>query len=264
MGAPYLRKNDPQEAKFIPLFHAWGDLLLSRHIAIISSDRWVTSLATRWTIQSAWSCFELVCHLSLGLDKTIKGQQLSPGFWPNLNTRLGQQNPPVPRIDHKQPPWDDWHLIQEERHPYAHYGAGGGRFPSVADAKLAVDEAEKAIQRFLALLHIPNPRWLTASGPWPESTTLMNAALGRRGGASFGTPTIVTQGSSPDDPTTIVMAIIHLDGSEAPHYFPASYDWKPRFDQQLETLASPIKGIKVYDAAQVYLDEPLVMWGGEG
>lgn len=47
--------------------HTRGDLLLSRQMASENRDACVEELATRWTIQSAWPCFELACHLALGV-----------------------------------------------------------------------------------------------------------------------------------------------------------------------------------------------------
>src|SRR5258707_15634560 len=47
-----------------------------------------------------------------------------PGFWQNLNRKLVQRTPRIGPVNHKLPPWDDLHLIQEERHPFAHLGAG--------------------------------------------------------------------------------------------------------------------------------------------
>jgi hypothetical protein len=263
MGSPYLRKNEPQDAALIPLFHAWGDLLLSRHMASESLDPWVEGLATRWTIQTACSCFELACHLALGRNPSDPSQKLSPRFWKNLNRVLSQRNPPIAGIDLKQPPWDDWHLIQEERHPFAHLGAGGGRFPRRADAQLAVEESEKAIKRFFAIIGVPHPRWLSASVSWPQDASPLRTAFGAQGGVVF-TPTLTIANASRSDPTTVRMAIIGLDGKESCDFYPAEYDWKPRFESLLNNLASPIKGIRVYDANQVYLDEPLLMWGGEG
>lgn len=265
MGSPYLCKNDPQEARFIPLFHAWGDLLLSRYLALESPDQWISGLATRWTIQSAWSCFELACHLALRRDITKKSEQLSPGFWPNVNLAFAHLVPPVAPINHKQPPWDDWHLIHEERHPYAHYGAGGGRFPSKADAELAVDESEKAIARFLTLLAIPTPRWLSASSQWPKDMDTIQRGLGARGGGMFGTVTVCVQGAPESDPTTVKVVIVNLDDTESVIYYcPPGAEWKGRADLLLNGLAHPIKAIRAYDQKQVYLDEPLLMWGGQG
>jgi hypothetical protein len=261
MGSPYLRKNDPAEAALIPLFHAWGDLLLSHYMATETHDRWVSALATRWTIQTAWSCFELACHLALGRDPADPRQQLSPNFWQNLNSALAQRGPPVPPISHKDPPWKDWHLIQKERHPLAHLGAGGGRFPSASVAQSAVEESEKAIKRFFDLLGITHPRWLVASAPWPKNVEPLRAAFGR-GGMSVGSVTIANASAS--DPSTIRLAIITLDGKEHCDFYPPGYNWKPRFDSLINNLAFPIKGLRVYDGTQVYLDEPLLMWGGEG
>jgi|ERR1017187_852973 hypothetical protein len=128
MRLPYLDLSDRWESTLIPLFHTWGDLLLSRHMAYESRDRWMEGLATRWTIQTAWASFELTCHLALGLNRADPKQRLSP-FWKELNRRLSQRTPKLGTIDHTRPPWDDLHLIQEERHPFAHLGAGGDVSP---------------------------------------------------------------------------------------------------------------------------------------
>lgn len=247
----------------IPLFHAWGDLLLSRQMARDSQDKWVEGLATRWTMQTAWSCFELACHLGLGLDPSISSQRLSPGFWPNLNQKLRALQPPIAAIDKKSAPWVSWYLIQEERHPFAHLGAGGGRFPSKSSADLAVEEAEKAIGRFFNLLGTTTPRWLSATVSWPSSPGPLRRATG---GASIivAGPTVTSQSADPSDPTTLRLAIIGLDDKETCDYYPAGYDWKPRVDSLLEGLGVPIKGIRVYDSTRVYRDEPVLMWGGEG
>ena len=137
---PYLRKNDPADMKFAELFHAWGDLLLARHLARTAQDAWAEGLATRWTMLTAWACFELGCHLALGRDH--RRQPLSPGFWPNVNRELINRR--LNLIDLKQPPWDDWKLIQDERHLFAHLGPGGGGLSKQADADLAVDEIGRA------------------------------------------------------------------------------------------------------------------------
>jgi hypothetical protein len=262
MRTPYLRKNDPSEAVLIPLFHAWGDIILSRYMATESADRWVEGLATRSTIQMAWSCFELSCMLALGLDPANPGHKLSPRFWQNLNARLTSRNPPITTINHKQPPWDDWHLVQEERHPFAHLGAGGGRFPTRADATLALEEAEKAIKRIFTLLGVAHPRWLTATLAWPIDFDPIQSAFGS--GSGMGADGIVVhKDADASDPATIHIAIVKLDGTERCDDFPPGYDWRSRVENTLENLGAPIKGIRVYDGLKVYLDEPLLMWGGE-
>ena len=262
MRLPYLHWNDPWERKLVPLFHTWGDLLLSRHMAHESRDCWMEGLATRWTIQTAWACFELTCHLALGLNPSDPAQKLSPGFWVNLNRRLSQRTPPLDPIDHKVPPWDDLHFIQEERHPFAHLGAGGGRFPTKAAANLAAEEAEKAIRRFLSMLGFGVPNWITIAGiSWPRDGDPFRSNFG--GDSSFGVGGSLTpQNASESDPDTLRVAIVHLDGSESCSLYPARFDWKPLVEQMLQVLGTPIKGVRVYDKKQVYLDEPLVMWGG--
>jgi hypothetical protein len=178
MRTQYLRRNDPYEMELLSLFHGWGDLLLANYMANETSDVWITGLATRWTIQTAWSCFELAVHLALGRDINDPRQKLSPRFWSNVNAALLKSFPAAGRIDHTLPPWDDWHLIQEERHPFVHLGAGGGRFPAKADAQLAVEEAEKAIKRFFSLVGRPEPRWLKTTATWPKNTEPLRKAFG--------------------------------------------------------------------------------------
>lgn len=262
MRLPYLRLSDPHEKPFIPLFQAWGDLLLSRHMAHKSTERWMEGLATRWTVQTAWACFELACHLALGLDPLDKSQQLSPGFWGNLNRTLAQRSLSIAPINHRAPPWDDWLLIQMERHPFAHLGAGGGRFPRKDDADLAAEEAEKAVRRFLSLVGVPAPRWLTVSGAaWPQDGSPLQSNFGRGSGMGVG-GTLTVQSAKQDDPTTIRLAIVATDGKESCDLYPAGFNWKPRVEQLLNGLGSPIWGIRVYDSNQTYLEEPLLMWGG--
>lgn len=261
MRLPYLRLSDPWERTLAPLFHAWGDLLLSHHMAQESRDRWMEGLATRWTIQTAWACFELTCHLALGLNPSDPAQKLSPGFWGNLNRKLSRRTPPLGPINHKLPPWDDLHLIQEERHPFAHLGAGGGRFPTKADANLAAEEAEKAIGRFLTLLGVGIPNWITITGvSWPRDGDPLQSNFG--GGPRFGVGgSITVQSAAESDPATLRVAVVHLNGSESVDLYPAGFDWMPRVEQTLQGLGTPIKGIRVYDSKQVYLDEALLMWG---
>ncbi len=230
-------------------------------MALESRDRWMEGLSARWTIQTAWACFELACHLALGLDASKPAEKLSPNFWSNLNRRLGQRTPALSPIDHKRAPWDDLHLIQEERHPFAHLGAGGGRFPPKADAQLAAEEAEKAIRRFLGMLGQSVPAWLTITGvSWPQDGDPLRKSFG--GGSSLGVGgSLIVQYASESDPATLRIAIVQLDGSELCDFYPAGFDWKPRVEELLENLVTPIQGIRVYDGTQVHLEEPLLMWG---
>lgn len=220
-------------------------------------------LATRWTVQTAWACFEIACHLGLGLDPLVKSQQLSQGFWDKLNQKLGQRSPPLGPIDHKAPPWDDWLLIQLERHPFAHLGAGGGRFPQRDDADLAAEEAEKAIRRFLSLVGVSAPRWLTVAGAaWPRDGSPLQSNFG--GGSGMGVcGTLTVQSAKEDDPSPIRLAIVATDGKESCDLYPVGFDWRPRVDQILDGLGSPIWGIRVYDRNQTFLEEPLLMWGAD-
>lgn len=228
-----------------------------------STDRWMEGLSTRWTVQTAWACFELACHLALGLDPLDKSQQLSQGFWVKLNQKLAQRSPSLGPIDHKAPPWDDWHLIQVERHPFAHLGAGGGRFPRRDDADLAAEEAEKAIRRFLSLVGLSAPRWLTINGAsWPRDGSPLQSNFG--GGSGMGTGGMLTmQSANVDDPATIRIAIVALDSKESCDLYPAGFDWRPRVEQLLNGLGGPIWGIRVYDGNQIHHEEPLLMWGAD-
>ena len=205
--------------------------------------------------------------LALGRNPNDPNQKLSPGFEGNVNKALVARQPPVQPIAWRQPPWDDWHLIKEERNPFAHLGAGGGRFPPKADAGLAVEEAEKAIGRIFGLLGITKPRWLISSDLWPKNeSSSMARGFGFRGG--FGgsvSAQLQSAGASPSDPKTIRVAITELDGTEkVSYYLTPNEDWRGRFDWLLDHLSTPIKGARVYDGNQTYIDEPLLMWGGEG
>jgi len=73
--------------------------------------------------------------------------------------------------------------------------------------------------------------------------------------------TLTVQSAKEHDPNTIRLAIITLDGKESCDLYPAGFDWKPRVEQLLNGLGSPIRGIRVYDRNQTYLEEPLLMWG---
>lgn len=257
MRLPYIRLSDPKEAPLVTLFHVWGDLLLARHMTRKTDDKWMAGLATRWTFLTAWSCFELSCHLALGLDPLDPQQRLSPAFWKNLNRRL---EPRKLSIDPKQAPWDDLLLIQEERHPFAHLGAGGGRFSTAIDAEFAVQEAEKAIVRFFQLVGVFVPKWLTATGTtWPEDNN-PNEQFGKGGGLS-GTHGTIVGDSKQGDPTMIRIATKRLDGNENVELYPLGFDWKSRIEEILENLGTPVKGIRVYDGSKTYLDDDLAMWG---
>jgi hypothetical protein len=188
---------------------------------------------------------------------------LSQGFWVKLNQKLAQRSPSLGPIDHKAPPWDDWHLIQVERHPFAHLGAGGGRFPRRDDADLAAEEAEKAIRRFLSLVGLSAPRWLTINGAsWPRDGSPLQSNFG--GGSGMGTGGMLTmQSANVDDPATIRIAIVALDSKESCDLYPAGFDWRPRVEQLLNGLGGPIWGIRVYDGNQIHHEEPLLMWGAD-
>lgn len=242
MGLPYLRLNDPNEARFIDVFHTWGDLLLTLEIANQASDPWTEALATRWTVVTAWASFELWCCRSLGVSK------LQP-FWPQLNVELAKLSPSL-KIEWTKSPWDDLEVIRQERHPFAHRGAGGGRFPKRADAQLAVEEAERAIGRFAALIGLSKPRWVVIMRP----TLPMDTSSGRTGGMS-------QTGPDPTQSGTIHVETTLLDGSTSTSHYGEGYDWRSRVDQILNGLKNPIRRVKVFDGDQVYLDRPLAMWG---
>jgi hypothetical protein len=80
------------------------------------------------SVLTAWSCFELACRLALGVP------EFKPPFWKNVNRALAKRSPPL-KIDPTKPPWDDLDQLRQKRHPFAHVGAGGGRFPKKADAR---------------------------------------------------------------------------------------------------------------------------------
>jgi hypothetical protein len=208
-------------------------------------------LATRWTIQTAWACFELTCRLALGLN-LADPKQLPPRFWEKLNRKLGERR--LARIDHTRPPWDDLHVIQEERNPLAHLGAGGGRFPPKADANLAAEEAEKAIRRFLTMAGKTVPTWITITGLLGLALATPSGAISEAARVLEYCGSLTVPGALESDPATLRVAIVRLDGRESCDLYPAGFDWKPRVEQILEGLGAPIKGIRVYDSTKVYLD----------
>src|SRR5689334_9530387 len=188
MGLPYLRQNDPSEMQLVDLFHNWGDLLLTKEIADRANDAWSEALATRWGIVTAWSCFELACRILLGVRK------LPQPFWDSVNRNLASRK--LPPINPRITPWDDLEAIRKRRHPFAHLGAGGGRFPKKSDGHLAVQQAHQGLLRLFGLLGHPAPRWLVIVQP-------RSLPFSR----SMGTLSLVSRAADPTDPKTIHIAI---------------------------------------------------------
>src|ERR1035441_4323312 len=138
-----------------------------------------------------------------------------------------------------------------------------GRFPKKEDANLAAEEAEKEIRRFLTMAGKTVPSWITIAGiSWPRDGDPLRSSFGSRGGLGV-SGSLTVQGASDSDSATLRVAIVHLDGNQTCDLYPAGFDWKPRVEQILEGLGTPIKGIRVYDSSKAYLDKRILMWGGD-
>jgi rhamnogalacturonyl hydrolase YesR len=133
-------------------YHLWTDALHARELARTTDDNWDRGTYVRWTVNTAWSAFEMVCEECLGtnglgnrfkdnLDRAVAARGLSPLQW-------------------GQGIWQQVLDVYQKRKDYTHVSSSIAQtrlLASVQEADAAISVLRTAIQAIAQLSGATSP-----------------------------------------------------------------------------------------------------------
>lgn len=214
-----------------PHYHLWTDALHARALAHQARNRWDRGAYVRWTVNTAWTAFEIICSDVLGarglgnrfkerFDEAIKRLQLSPiewgsGIWQRILSLYG---------------------IRKE---YTHYGISQQNlFAEVAVADDAISTIREAIIAIFAKIGITPPTWIEDDQDrgWDDGKDGPLSAHGM----------VIHQGASNNDPNVVRLTYLVKDREYVRCLLQPGTDPEPHISELLQTIRMPISAIRIY------------------
>ena len=229
--------------------HLWTDALHVRQLAHDTPNRWDRGTYVRLCVVLAWTALEIACQDALNApeigyqfkknwDRAVAGQGLTP-------------------LDWSQGLWQDVRRLQElrkVRKAYAHkFATLDEMFPDgkVADDAIAVVRA--AIEGIFVHAGLKTPAWVDfhlARG-WDSRSGLSDSS----------TATLITGGTSLDDPTAVRIFFVVNGVEQLSSVHPQGTDYRNEVDRLVAAVNVPISAVRVYEGNTLVLDKVVNMRG---
>ena len=230
-----------------PHYHMWTDAIHARDLARQAPNDWDLGSYVRWTVNTAWTAFEMVCEEALGVTG------LGYRFKPNLEAAFEEKG--LSKPDWGQGLWQDVARVHGWRKDYVHPGIPQERlFAPLDQAEEAITILREAIKHIYVRAGRPVP-------DWPDDDE--NPEPPRLGGAMVGTAHIMVTraGVSADDPEAIRVAYVQRGEEKVSEICPPGTDWAPLVDTLIRGLRVPASAVGVYRGAELVEEVRLHMRG---
>jgi len=230
-------------------YHLWTDALHARALAtqadragdVVDSGTYV-----RWTIITAWICFEAVCEEALGVCG------LGYAFKRTLDDSIEKHG--IDPIDWSKGLWQQVEVIHQLRKDYIHVALPQERLlASVYEADNAVSVLREAIKDVHKRVEKPGPTWVEDDSA--KELSLTSAV------SVSGAGTTLKRGAKTDDPNAVRITYV-LKGKEiVDEIWPPGTEVKPRLFDLLRRLQEPVSAVRAYCGEKLICEWNLTMRG---
>ena len=220
-------------------YHLWTDALHARALARQTRNQWDRGTYVRWTITTAWTCFELACEDALcanGLGNRFK-QKVDEAV----------QALSLPAFDWGKGIWQRVLSIYELRKDYIHPGIPQARlFAPLEEADRAILTLREGIRAIYMHARKPAPDWIQDDEDrgWD----------GERRAIVHGT--VTHAGANPNDPEVIRIAYVFEGKEYTREILPPGSDYRPCIDSVLG-INLPISEVRVYQGNDIIWQRPI-------
>ncbi|TKB71577.1 MAG: hypothetical protein E8D46_15645 [Nitrospira sp.] len=228
--------------------HLWTDALHVRQLSREAPNRWDRGTYVRLCVVLAWTALEIACQ------EALNAPDIGYSFKANLDRAVADKS--LNPLDWSQGVWQEVRRIQELRKSYVHkFASLADMFPesSVADDVIAVVRA--AIGSIFDHASVTRPDWIDfdQSRGW----------AGRSGISDSATATLISAGTSLDDPTAVRICFV-ADGAEhLSSVHPQGFSYGSEVDRLVRAVSIPISAVWVYEG-KTLARELLVHMRGNG
>jgi hypothetical protein len=228
------------------LCHLWTDVLHMRQLARDCTNRWDRGTYVRFCTIAAWTALEVACQDALDCP------EIGHRFKENVDTAI--LNKGLLSLDWSTGIWQEVRLLQERRKSYIHkFAKLSDMFPESDDADEAVHIVRSAISAVFAHTGAEAPAWLGfdhAYG-WAASSGLSDTC----------NATLITGGTTLDDPTAIRIKIVTNGEELTSSIHPAGTDYQNEVDHLIRNVRVPINAVRIYEG-DILVSEKLIQIRG--
>jgi hypothetical protein len=230
-----------------PHYHIWTDALHARDLARVAPNSWDLGTYVRWTVNTAWTAFEMAC------EEALASSGLGRRFKSNLDQAF--QDKGLPKLDWGQGVWQRVEAIHALRKAYVHPGIPQERlFAPLDEAEEAISVLREAIKDVYRRVGLPIPDW-PDDDQNPEPPQLRPAQVGIPG-------IIVTgPGVSVDDPDVVKVTYVVRGEEKLSDVCPPGTDWEPKVQNLIRNLRVAASAIRVYQGTELVAEIELRMRG---
>lgn len=215
-------------------YHLWTDSLHARALARQTRNAWDRGTYVRWTISTAWTCFELAC------EDALEAKGLGNDFKRKLDAAVNARS--LPALDWGSGIWQRIASIHKLRKEYVH--------PGIPQERLFApgEEADRAIATLREGVHAIYVYAGKTAPEWIEDDEDRGWDGGRRVIVHQKTSHI---GADPDDPEVIRVAYIFEGREYTRAVLLPGTDFEPHTDKLLRGIGIPISEVLVYQGNAV-------------
>jgi hypothetical protein len=235
----------PKVAKIVTTseYHLWTDALHARALANQTKNVWDRGAYVRWSVNTAWTCFETACSDAFGVSG------LGMRFRDTLDDHLKLVGHPA--IDWSHGIWQQVLAVYKIRKSYTHVNLPQKDLLAPASvAETAIRVLRDAIKA--AYLHTAKlaPHWVDddRDSGWTSHET-------------FGYATLSLTTAKPDDATAVRIAHVREGHEYTDFTLPTGTDPEPLIAQLIANTNVPISAVRIYDGPILREERVLQMRG---
>lgn len=223
-------------------YHLWTDALHGRALARQAKNDWDRGTYVRWTIQSAWTAFEMVC----GDVLQVKG--LGMRFKERFEEGLTNNN--IANVDWGSGLWQRTLQVYGVRKEFTHVQptiSQNRLLAPVAEAENAISVLRDAIKEICRLANQTTPVWVND-----------DTDRGWDGGPkSMAYATLIKADADPEGPNTVRISYVANGQEHISDILPPGTDHRPAFDQLLKALTIPVSCLRAYRGKELIEERQL-------
>lgn len=230
-----------------PHYHVWTDALHARDLARVAPNDWDLGTYVRWTVNTAWTAFEMACEEALGTSGT--------GYRFKENLDKAFEGKGLPKPDWGQGLWQRVGRIHALRKSYIHPGIPQERlFVPLNEAEETIPVLREAIKDVYHRAGLPVP-------DWPDDDQNPEPPQLRRGQVGIPGITLIGAGLSVDDPGAVKVAYVVRGEEKLSDVCPPGTDWEPLVQNLIRNLRVAASAVRVYQGAERIVEIELRMRG---
>lgn len=225
-----------------PHYHLWTDALHGRHLATNARNDWDRGTYVRWTINSAWSAFEVACAELLSAD------DLGMRFRERLDKAMANKG--LPAIDWGRGVWQRVLKVYGLRKDYTHGRVAQERlFAPTVEASEAIEVLRAAVLALHELVGEAAPNWVMDDAN-PEAPIGSHAHL-----------TVSSPGAERDHPSTVRVTYVFQGREYESAVLTPGSDPEPAMERILRNTLIPLSSIRSYEGDRLVNEWSIRMRG---